>query len=33
MNIPERGEKRYMTFDSVHAVILAGDISAKDPDE
>lgn len=33
MNIPERGEKRYMTFDSAHAVILAGDISAKDPDE
>jgi spermidine/putrescine transport system ATP-binding protein len=31
--IPERGEKRHIVFDSVNALILAGDISAKDPDE
>jgi spermidine/putrescine transport system ATP-binding protein len=31
--IPERGEKRHIVFDSSNALILAGDISAKDPDE
>ena len=31
--VPGPGEKRYIVFDPEHAVILAGDISAKDPDE
>ncbi len=31
--IPARGEKRHIVFDAAHAVILAGDISAEDPDE
>ncbi len=31
--IPEPGERRHITFDSAHAVLLVGDISAKDPEE
>ncbi len=31
--IPGPGERRHVTFDAAHAVILTGDISAEDPDE
>lgn len=31
--VPGPGEKRHIVFDAEHAVILVGDISAKDPEE